>query len=96
MPRCQVAGEIDVPDAMVVVILPDGGRSYLSKVYSDGWMRQYGFLERDPTCSSAMCSPKREAGQAPALVRSSRVSGPRRDRAAAPAPRLPASGRQPR
>ena len=33
---------------MVVVILPDGGRSYLSKIYSDAWMRQYGFLERGP------------------------------------------------
>ena len=32
---------------MVAVILPDGGRSYLSKIYNDAWMRQYGFLERD-------------------------------------------------
>ena len=30
----------------MVVILPDGGRSYLSKIYNDAWMRQYGFLER--------------------------------------------------
>jgi cystathionine beta-synthase len=44
----EVAREITDPDAMVVVILPDGGRSYLSKVYSDAWMRQYGFVERDP------------------------------------------------
>jgi cystathionine beta-synthase len=29
------------------VILPDGGRSYLSKVFNDAWMRQYGFLERE-------------------------------------------------
>jgi cystathionine beta-synthase len=43
----QVAREVAHPDAMVAVILPDGGRSYLSKVYSDPWMRQYGFLERD-------------------------------------------------
>jgi cystathionine beta-synthase len=42
----QVACEIDDPAAMVAVILPDGGRSYLSKVYNDAWMRQYGFLER--------------------------------------------------
>jgi cystathionine beta-synthase len=32
---------------MIAVILPDGGRSYLSKVFNDAWMRQYGFLERD-------------------------------------------------
>ena len=43
----QVARELDDPAAMVAVILPDGGRSYLSKVFNDAWMRQYGFLERD-------------------------------------------------
>jgi cystathionine beta-synthase len=43
----QVAQEIEDPAAMVAVILPDGGRSYLSKVYNDAWMRQYGFLPRD-------------------------------------------------
>ncbi len=32
-------------EATVVVLLPDTGRNYLSKVYADGWMRQYGFLE---------------------------------------------------
>src|ERR687883_1960559 len=43
----QVARELDDPSAMVAVILPDGGRSYLSKVFNDAWMRQYGFLERE-------------------------------------------------
>jgi cystathionine beta-synthase len=43
----QVAAEVDDPEAMVAVILPDGGRSYLSKVYNDAWMRQYGFLDRE-------------------------------------------------
>jgi cystathionine beta-synthase len=38
---------VDDGDAMIAVILPDGGRSYLSKVFNDAWMRQYGFLERD-------------------------------------------------
>jgi cystathionine beta-synthase len=33
------------PEATIVVLLPDTGRQYLSKIYSDGWMRQYGFLE---------------------------------------------------
>ncbi|MDO9408700.1 cystathionine beta-synthase [Patulibacter sp.] len=42
----EVAATIDDPDALVVVILPDGGRSYLSKIYSDTWMTEYGFLER--------------------------------------------------
>jgi cystathionine beta-synthase len=31
-------------DAVVVVILPDGGRSYLSKLYNDEWMRANGML----------------------------------------------------
>ncbi|MEA2125476.1 MAG: cystathionine beta-synthase [Solirubrobacteraceae bacterium] len=33
-------------DALVVVILPDGGRAYLSKIFNDGWMTQHGFLPR--------------------------------------------------
>ena len=33
-------------EALVVVIFPDTGRNYLSKLYSESWMLQYGFLER--------------------------------------------------
>ncbi len=33
------------PDDLVVVLLPDGGRGYLSKVFSDEWMADYGFLD---------------------------------------------------
>src|SRR5215211_6296375 len=40
----EVARGLDDPEAMIAVILPDGGRAYLSKVYNDAWMRQYGFL----------------------------------------------------
>jgi cystathionine beta-synthase len=29
----------------IVVILPDTGRNYLDKIYSDEWMRNHGFLE---------------------------------------------------
>ncbi|MBI3227130.1 MAG: cystathionine beta-synthase [Mycolicibacterium cosmeticum] len=36
--------EREGPDAVVVVLLPDGGRGYLSKVFNDGWMSSYGFL----------------------------------------------------
>jgi cystathionine beta-synthase len=42
----KVAREIDDPDALVVVLLPDSGRGYLSKLYSDDWMRENGFLSR--------------------------------------------------
>ena len=35
------------PDAVVVVLLPDSGRGYLSKIFNDEWMARYGFLS-DP------------------------------------------------
>src|SRR3954449_8484569 len=41
-----VAQGLDDPEALVVTILPDGGRSYLSKIYNDAWMTQHGFLPR--------------------------------------------------
>jgi cystathionine beta-synthase len=40
----RVARELG-PSDLVVVLLPDSGRSYLSKVFSDEWMRRWGFLE---------------------------------------------------
>ncbi len=36
--------EREGPDAVVVVLLPDGGRGYLSKIFNDEWMSSYGFL----------------------------------------------------
>lgn len=33
-------------DARVVTVLPDSGRAYLSKVYSEGWMKDAGYLPR--------------------------------------------------
>ena len=32
------------PDSLVVVLLPDGGRGYMSKIFNDAWMSSYGFL----------------------------------------------------
>ncbi|MDT0270438.1 cystathionine beta-synthase [Streptomyces sp. DSM 44915] len=45
-----VVGALEVarklgPDDVVVVLLPDGGRGYLSKIFNDEWMADYGFLE---------------------------------------------------
>jgi cystathionine beta-synthase len=39
----QVGEELG-PDAVVVVLIPDSGRGYLSKLYNDEWMADYGFL----------------------------------------------------
>ncbi len=32
-------------DDVIVVLLPDGGRGYLSKVFNDEWLASYGFLQ---------------------------------------------------
>jgi cystathionine beta-synthase len=37
------------PSAVVVVLLPDGGRGYLSKVFDDDWLSQYGFIQGEST-----------------------------------------------
>ncbi|HZG94783.1 MAG TPA: pyridoxal-phosphate dependent enzyme, partial [Mycobacteriales bacterium] len=39
----RVARELN-GDGLVVVLLPDGGRGYLSKIFNDDWMADYGFL----------------------------------------------------
>jgi cystathionine beta-synthase len=33
------------PDRLVVVVLPDSGARYLSKIFDDEWMRENGFME---------------------------------------------------
>jgi cystathionine beta-synthase len=65
----EVAAGVDDPEAVVVVVIPDGGRSYLSKIYNDAWMRQYGFLDRgeDLTVGDVL-RRKQEAGEIPPLV----------------------------
>ncbi len=42
----RVAYEIDDPQALVVVLLADTGRNYLSKIFNEEWMRSNGFLEQ--------------------------------------------------
>ena len=52
-------------DAVLVVILPDGGRNYLSKLYNDEWMRANGMLSAtgaiDPGRGAAPRPPPRPA-----------------------------------
>ena len=42
----RLAQEIDDPDAVVVVLLPDSGRGYLAKIFNDTWLSRYGFAPR--------------------------------------------------
>ncbi|CAM2818993.1 cystathionine beta-synthase [Skermania piniformis] len=60
------------PDALIVVLLPDGGRGYLSKIFNDDWMRSYGFLRRplDPNANVPTVGDllRRKSGSLPDLV----------------------------
>ena len=40
----QLARELDDPDALFVVLLPDSGRNYVGKLYNDGWLRERGLI----------------------------------------------------
>jgi cystathionine beta-synthase len=60
------------PDALVVVLLPDGGRGYMSKIFNDAWMSSYGFLRTplddtlpDPTVGDVL---RGKSGALPDLV----------------------------
>jgi len=53
--------------AVYVVILPDGGRGYLSKIFNDSWMRSYGFLAAGEGATVADVVRSKD-GDLPALV----------------------------
>lgn len=65
--RLQEADPEAAARAVVVVVLPDGGRGYLSKIFNDHWMRSYGFLHDD---AHAVVGDvlKAKTGALPALV----------------------------
>jgi cystathionine beta-synthase len=59
------------PDDVVVVLLPDGGRGYLNKIFNDRWMADYGFLDvtTGETVGELLSAKSREgAGATPELV----------------------------
>jgi cystathionine beta-synthase len=56
------------PDDVVVVLLPDGGRGYLSKVFNDQWMSSFGFLPPDSTGATVGDVLRRKDGMLPDLV----------------------------
>src|SRR5690348_17757923 len=77
------------PDAVIVVLLPDGGRGYLSKIFNDEWMADYGFLSAqtsEPLVADVMARkgrslpefvhvhPEENVGAAIALLREYDVS----------------------
>ena len=58
-------------DAVVVVLLPDSGRSYLSKIYNDEWMRANGLLATTGRRRPGRRPPRRPPPRRPAARTSS-------------------------
>jgi cystathionine beta-synthase len=59
------------PGKLVVTLIPDGGRAYLSKFFDDNYMLQLGFLERaepSPTVEEVLSSKRKEEPDIPDLV----------------------------
>src|SRR5579862_7249040 len=57
------------PEGTVLALVPDSGRSYMSKFYDDNWMLEHGFLERQaplPTVEEVLLA--KGGGELPALV----------------------------
>ncbi|PXY26553.1 cystathionine beta-synthase [Prauserella endophytica] len=58
----------DAKDAVIVVLLPDGGRGYLGKVFNDAWMSSYGLLPPDSSGATVGDVLRRKSGSLPDLV----------------------------
>jgi cystathionine beta-synthase len=53
-------------DDLVVVLIPDSGRGYLSRVFNDDWMANYGFLHECELCVELVLRAR--GGEVPPLV----------------------------
>jgi cystathionine beta-synthase len=56
-----VARRVDDPNACIVVVLPDTGERYLSKLYNDEWMRENQLLDADRTTLAYVLQSKPSA-----------------------------------
>ena len=56
------------PDAKIVVILPDGGRGYLGKIFDGEWMASYGFTSGEEDATTVGDVLRVKSGDLPALV----------------------------
>src|SRR5680860_132818 len=64
----QLAHEVDDPEAVIVVLLPDSGRGYLTKVFNDEWLGRFGFLSGSHTGLTIGEVLHAKKGDIPALV----------------------------
>ena len=56
------------PESRVLTVLPDSGRSYLSKFLDDNWMLEHGFLERSTKTPTVRELLRAKQGETPAFV----------------------------
>lgn len=63
---CDVAREVNDPNALVVCVLPDTGERYLSKLYNEEWMRENQLLEPERLTIRDLVT--RKDSEAPPLV----------------------------
>jgi cystathionine beta-synthase len=56
------------PGDVVVVLLPDNGRGYLSKIFNDQWMERYGFLPSSAGGATAVDVLSAKTGTLPEMV----------------------------
>jgi cystathionine beta-synthase len=56
------------PEARILTILPDSGRSYMSKFYDDNWMIEHGFLERTAPAPTVRELLRAKQGETPTFV----------------------------
>ncbi len=54
-----VAQELN-EDAVVVVLLCDTGRNYISKLYNEDWLREHGLLDESPGEERHIAPPRDE------------------------------------
>ena len=58
------------PDDVIVTLLPDTGRGYLSKIYNETWMRENGFFEpaQQPTLADVLSFRRASEPQLPPVI----------------------------
>src|SRR5438309_4740275 len=59
------------PEATILSMIPDSGRSYMSQFYGDNWMLEHGFVERSvppPTVLELLRSKRIEETEVPTLI----------------------------
>ncbi len=57
----QVAQELNDPNALIVTVFCDTGERYLSKLYSDDWMRENQMMDAEPVTARQLLDEKGDA-----------------------------------